>query len=102
MAVFIQRQILDGVPWREAIVESGRRRLRAVLLTAITTVVGLLPTAYGWGGFDPFVAPMALALSWGLMFSTVITLFSVPAALGIAMDVKHWLQRKFGKQVTVN
>ncbi|WP_018294089.1 efflux RND transporter permease subunit [Mariprofundus ferrooxydans] len=95
MAVFIQRQILDGIPWRQAIIESGRRRLRAVLLTAITTVVGLLPTAYGWGGFDPFVAPMALALSWGLMFSTVITLFSIPAALGIALDCKYMLLRLF-------
>jgi Cu/Ag efflux pump CusA len=62
------------------------------MLTAITTVVGLLPTAYGWGGFDPFVAPMALALSWGLMFSTLITLFSVPAAFGIGIDVKHGVQ----------
>ncbi len=102
MAVFIQRLISEGVPWREAIMESGKRRLRAVLLTAITTVVGLLPTAYGWGGFDPFVAPMALALSWGLMFSTVITLFSVPAALGIALDIKHTMQRLFGKKVSQN
>ncbi len=88
MAVFIQRLVKKGHPWREAIIESGRRRLRAVLLTAITTVVGLLPTAYGWGGFDPFVAPMALALSWGLLFSTIITLFSVPAAFGIGMDIR--------------
>lgn len=88
MAVFIQRLIEQGLPWREAAVEGGKRRLRAVLLTAVTTVVGLLPTAYGWGGRDPFVAPMALALSWGLMFSTLITLFSVPAALGIGMDVR--------------
>ncbi len=102
MAVFIQRLIAEGVPWRQAILESGKRRLRAVLLTAITTVVGLLPTAYGWGGFDPFVAPMALALSWGLMFSTVITLFSVPAALGITLDIKHMMQRLFGKAVTQN
>jgi len=86
MAVFIQRALADGLPWREAVVESGMRRLRAVLLTAITTVVGLLPTAYGWGGHDPFVSPMALALSWGLMFSTFITLFSIPAAMGVAMD----------------
>ena len=102
MAVFIQRQILDGTPWREAIMESGKRRLRAVLLTAITTVVGLLPTAYGWGGHDPFVAPMALALSWGLIFSTVITLFSIPAALGIAMDIKHKAQLLLGREVTQN
>jgi len=101
MAVFIQRQIDDGHPWREAILESGKRRLRAVLLTAITTVVGLLPTAYGWGGFDPFVAPMALALSWGLIFSTVITLFSVPAALGIALDAKHLCLRLLGREAAV-
>ncbi len=87
MAVFFQRLIAKGMAWRAAVVEAGKRRLRAVLLTAMTTVVGLLPTAYGWGGFDPFVAPMALALSWGLLFSTVITLFSIPAAFGIAKDI---------------
>ncbi|MBF0281172.1 MAG: efflux RND transporter permease subunit [Zetaproteobacteria bacterium] len=94
MAVFIQRQLDDGVPWFDAILDGGKRRLRAVLLTAITTVVGLLPTAYGWGGMDPFVAPMALALSWGLIFSTFITLFSVPATLAIALDMKRLLQRR--------
>ncbi len=93
MAVFIQRALARGMPWREAVIESGLRRLRAVLLTAITTVVGLLPTAYGWGGHDPFVAPMALSLSWGLLFSTVITLFSIPAAMGIAMDMHALGQR---------
>ncbi len=88
LAVLIQRELEEGRDWFEAIVYGGRRRLRAVLLTAITTVVGLLPTAYGWGGLDPFVAPMALALSWGLIFSTLITLFAIPAALGVALDVK--------------
>lgn len=96
MAVFIQRALADGLPWREAVVESGMRRLRAVLLTAITTVVGLLPTAYGWGGHDPFVSPMALALSWGLLFSTFITLFSIPAAMGVAMDFHALGQRVTG------
>jgi len=90
IAVFIQRLVEKGKPWREAVITGGKRRLRAVLLTSITTVVGLLPTAYGWGGFDPFVAPMALALSWGLIFSTGITLVSIPAAFGIGMDIKHF------------
>jgi len=97
IAVFIQRLIEKGKPWREAIITGGKRRLRAVLLTSITTVVGLLPTAYGWGGFDPFVAPMALALSWGLIFSTGITLISIPAAFGIGMDIKRtafWLWQR--------
>ncbi len=94
MAVFIQRALAEGQAWRDAVIDSGVRRLRAVLLTAITTVVGLLPTAYGWGGHDPFVSPMALALSWGLLFSTFITLFSIPAAMGIAMDF-HGLGQRF-------
>jgi len=101
IAVFIQRLVEKGKPWRQAVIMSGKRRLRAVLLTSITTVVGLLPTAYGWGGFDPFVAPMALALSWGLIFSTGITLISIPAAFGIGMDIKHaalWLWRSGTKK----
>jgi len=94
LAVLIQREFEEGKPWFEAIVHGGKRRFRAVMLTAITTVVGLLPTAYGWGGFDPFVAPMALALSWGLIFSTVITLFAIPATLAIALDVKSLFQSR--------
>jgi multidrug efflux pump subunit AcrB len=94
LAVLIQREFAKGKPWFEAIIYGGRRRFRAVLLTAVTTVVGLLPTAYGWGGMDPFVAPMALALSWGLIFSTVITLFAIPATLGVALDIKSLLTRK--------
>jgi len=86
LLVFIQRARQDGMDAMEAIIMAGRRRLRAVVLTAATTVVGLLPTAYGWGGTDPFVAPMALALSWGLAFSTLITLILIPAALAASID----------------
>ncbi len=86
LLVFIQRAIQQGMAARDAILLAGRRRLRAVILTATTTVVGLLPTAYGWGGSDPFVAPMALSLSWGLMFATVVTLVTIPAALSVVID----------------
>ena len=78
LLVFAQRLIEQGMEVSEAIFAAGKRRLRAVILTASTTVVGLLPTAYGWGGMDHFVSPMALALSWGLIFSTVFTLITVP------------------------
>jgi len=83
LLVFVQRAIEQGMSTYDAIITAGRRRLRAVILTATTTVVGLLPTAYGWGGMDPFVSPMALALSWGLIFSTAITLIVIPAAFSI-------------------
>ena len=93
LLTFIQEARNAGVEVHEAIVQAGRRRLRAVVLTATTTVVGLLPTAYGWGGLDPIVSPMALALGWGLAFSTFITLFTIPAALAGAVDVRNAARR---------
>ncbi|HEX9627799.1 MAG TPA: efflux RND transporter permease subunit [Acidiferrobacterales bacterium] len=97
LLVFVQRAMREGVACKEAIVQAGRRRLRAVVLTATTTVVGLLPTAYGWGGMDPFVSPMALALSWGLIFATLITLVTIPATLATALDIKAWLKKQFAR-----
>ncbi|MFP4611384.1 MAG: efflux RND transporter permease subunit [Thiohalophilus sp.] len=100
MVVFIQRALQEGNNIYEAVMQAGRRRLRAVILTAATTVLGLLPTAYGWGGSDPFVAPMALALSWGLAFATLVTLLTIPAAFVAATRVKAGVLRlaKVGKQ----
>ncbi len=88
LLVFIQRALKQGVNAYDAIMQAGRRRLRAVVLTAMTTVVGLLPTAYGWGGMDPFVSPMALALSWGLIFATLVTLITIPALMAIILRAK--------------
>jgi multidrug efflux pump subunit AcrB len=97
LLVFIQRARRDGVEMYEAIMQAGRRRLRAVLLTATTTVVGLLPTAYGWGGMDNFVSPMALALSWGLAFATVVTLVTIPATLLVGHDIRAAFRRVLRK-----
>lgn len=99
LLVFIQRAIAEGMSVFDAILEAGRRRLRAVLLTATTTIVGLLPTAYGWGGMDPFVSPMALALSWGLVFATVVTLVAIPAVFAAGNDVGNVFRRLFGRPV---
>lgn len=93
MVVFIQRAREKGMTYMDAALQAGRRRLRAVILTATTTVVGLLPTAYGWGGMDPFVSPMALALSWGLAFATLVTLFTIPAAYVFAADIRNYIRR---------
>jgi multidrug efflux pump subunit AcrB len=62
-------------------------RLRPILLTTISTVVGLMPLAYGLGGVDPYMSPMALALAWGLLFATLLTLFLVPCLYLIGDDI---------------
>lgn len=53
-------------------------RLRAVIVTTLTTVTGLFPTAYGIGGYDSMLAEMMLAMAWGLLFAMFITLLLVP------------------------
>ncbi len=60
------------------VVAGAARRLRPIIITTITTVTGLLPTAYGVGGSDPFIEPMVLAIAWGLILSTQISLFLIP------------------------
>ena len=77
----------------DIIADGAADRLRAVTLTTLTTVAGLLPLAYGLGGADPFIAPMALAMGFGLMFSSPITLALVPSLYMIMEDFK----RMFGK-----
>jgi multidrug efflux pump subunit AcrB len=53
-------------------------RLRPIILTTLTTVVGVLPTAYGIAGYDSMLAEMMLTMGWGLLFGTIITLILIP------------------------
>jgi multidrug efflux pump subunit AcrB len=72
-------------------------RLRAIVMTTITTVVGLIPLAYGWGGSDPFMAPMALAMGYGLLLVTPLTLVLVPCLYTVALDIQffgEWIKGK--------
>ncbi|MEN6577195.1 MAG: efflux RND transporter permease subunit [Phycisphaerales bacterium] len=73
----------DGVPIREAIEEAGRRRLRPILMTALTTILGLVPLALGLGEGGEAQAPMARVVIGGLVSSTLITLVFVPVVYSI-------------------
>jgi len=72
----------------------ARTRLRAVALTTLTTVVAIIPTAYGWAGYDPMLAQMMLALAWGLLFGTMITLVLVPALYSLLKGLQFGMPRK--------
>lgn len=73
------------------IAQVAKTRLRAVMLTTLTTVVGILPTAYGFAGYDAMLADMMLALAWGLVFATVITLFLIPCLYKMGEDLRYML-----------
>jgi len=69
-------------------------RLRPIILTTFTTVSGLLPLAYGLGGESVNMAPMGLALGYGLLFATPITLILIPCLYMIGQDIRNLFQRK--------
>ncbi len=71
----------------ENIVDGACSRLRAVILTTVTTLGGVVPMAYGWGGESGFTQPLAFAMSWGLAFSTFLTLFILPSLLVVRIDL---------------
>ncbi|MCC8180826.1 MAG: efflux RND transporter permease subunit, partial [Planctomycetes bacterium] len=73
----------EGLRVREALEEAGRRRLRPILMTALTTILGLVPLAMGWGDGGEAQAPMARAVVGGLFSSTFITLLVVPVVYSL-------------------
>ncbi len=75
-------------------------RLRPVILTTVTTVGGLLPLIYGIGGEDAMMAPMAMALGYGLFFATPITLLLLPCLYLIGDDIRMAFQRVFHRKST--
>lgn len=76
---YINRLRIGGMDKREAIVETGRTRLRPILMTAMTTILGLMTLAFGVGMGAEMLQPMAIVTIGGLLYATLLTLFVVPA-----------------------
>ena len=77
----------------QIVIEGTTDRLRPILITTFTTVASLLPLAYGIGGSDEMMTPMALALGYGLLFATFLTLGLVPCFYLIGQDVGRIFKR---------
>jgi hydrophobe/amphiphile efflux-1 (HAE1) family protein len=87
----IRRQ---GVPRHEAVLKACPIRLRPILMTSIATVAGALPPALAIGPGAELQRPMALALVGGMVVSTALTLFVVPAAYSALDDLVNWNQQR--------
>jgi HAE1 family hydrophobic/amphiphilic exporter-1 len=91
-----------GLPRREAILQAGRDRLRPILMTTLTTLLGMLPLAIGdaqvgGGGEGPAYHPMARAIMGGLGFSALVSLLIVPMFYVWFDDLNLWRQRVFSR-----
>ncbi|MFC1855484.1 efflux RND transporter permease subunit [Thermodesulfobacteriota bacterium] len=81
------------MPIKEVVLNGTTDRLRAIIMTTVTTVAGLLPLTYGFGGVDAYMAPLAMALGYGLLFATPITLILLPSLYVIGDDLRKIFKR---------
>jgi multidrug efflux pump subunit AcrB len=101
MIDFVNKARIKGVAIRQAVIESGTARFRAIILTSVTTAAGLMPILLETSSQAQFVIPTAISISFGIMFATIITLFLIPSLYMLQEDffarttqVKRWMFRQ--------
>ncbi|MEW4562765.1 efflux RND transporter permease subunit [Bremerella sp. JC770] len=102
MVDYVNQRRAEGATLREAALQAGARRFRPIMLTSITTFVGLVPLLMDRSLQAQFLIPMAASLAFGVMFATLVTLFLIPCAQLAADDVgkgilaiQRWYFRPF-------
>ncbi|MDI6792115.1 MAG: efflux RND transporter permease subunit, partial [bacterium] len=83
---FVNRSRERGEGRLRSLMKAGCVRMRPIILTSITTIGGLLPMSLGLGGRSEMWQPMAISLSWGLAFATILTLLVIPCVYTIVVD----------------
>jgi multidrug efflux pump subunit AcrB len=88
MITFVNRARASGMAVREAILESGKRRFRPIVMTSLTTFFGLSPMILETSIQARFLVPMAISLGFGVLFATAVTLVLVPTLYLILEDLR--------------
>lgn len=93
MVDFVNKAREQGMTIKEAVVEAGCKRFRAILLTSLTTFIGLVPILLETSLQAQIVIPMAVSLAFGVLFATVITLILIPCQYVALEDLKRIIKR---------
>ena len=91
---FVNQRRDEGESRLDAILQSGRVRLRPIIMTTTSMIFGMLPLAFALGEGAEQRAPMARAVIGGLITSTLLTLFVVPVAYSLLDDATGWLRAR--------
>ncbi|MCV2883945.1 efflux RND transporter permease subunit [Aestuariibacter sp. AA17] len=94
MVDFVNRARREGLNTVDAAIQAGTQRFRAIVLTSLTTFMGLLPIIFERSLQAQIVIPMAISLAFGILFATVITLLLVPSLYVILDDIRKVFSRK--------
>jgi len=100
MVDFVNRARKEGMSLMDAAISAGTQRFRAIILTSLTTFMGLMPIVFERSLQAQVVIPMAISLAFGILFATVITLLLVPALYLILNDLKSVFKGRKHTQVT--
>jgi len=92
LVTFFKHQREAGVETSQAIINAATKRLRAVLLTSLTTIGGLTPLLFETSMQAQFLIPMAVSISFGLMFSTFLVLLVIPALLSVHESIADYFK----------
>ena len=98
MVDFVNKARAEGVAIKDAVMQAGARRFRAILLTSITTFIGVLPIIMETSLQAKIVIPMAVSLAFGVLFATVITLILIPCQYVALEDMKRVIGKLRGKE----
>jgi HAE1 family hydrophobic/amphiphilic exporter-1 len=93
---FINQMRREGMNTRDAIRAAGHARLRPIIMTSVTTMLGVLPMMLGLGTGGGLQAPLAIAVFWGLLASTVLTLIVIPVVYEMLDDARAWATGRLG------
>ena len=88
----------NGIKLKDAVVQAGCRRFRAILLTSLTTFIGLIPIMSETSMQAQMVIPMAVSLAFGVLFATVVTLILIPCLYLLIEDIKDFFARTYGNK----
>ncbi|MEW6989197.1 efflux RND transporter permease subunit [Colwelliaceae bacterium 6441] len=97
MVDYVNNSRKSGIPLKQAVVFAGTKRFRAILLTSLTTFIGLVPIIFFETSMQAqIVIPMAVSLAFGVLFATIVTLILIPAMYLMIEDAKRGIKRLFG------
>ena len=88
MLDFVEHLQAEGLPLEEALVRSGRRRLRPVLMTSMAAALGMLPLAFGVGSGADMLKPLAIAVIGALCISVLLSLVATPTAFALIARIR--------------
>jgi multidrug efflux pump subunit AcrB len=108
MVDYVNRRLAEGASLHKAALDAGARRFRPIVLTSVTTFVGLLPLLMERSLQAQFLIPKAVSLAFGVLFATAVTLYLVPCSLLLGQDIRQalagmfaWYSQPFRQAATI-